>query len=71
MADLTAIMDPDLYVLGGGVSEAGRILLNPIIDSYQAAVVARAYRPSATIVLAELSNDAGLIGAADLARRLV
>jgi glucokinase len=71
MADLTAIMDPDLYVLGGGVSEAGTILLNPVIDSYQAAVVAHAYRPSATIVLAELSNDAGLIGAADLARRLV
>jgi glucokinase len=71
MADLTAILDPDLYVLGGGVSEAGSILLNPVIDSYETSVVARAYRPKARIVLAELSNDAGLIGAADLARALV
>jgi glucokinase len=71
MADLTAILDPDLYVLGGGVSEAGSILLNPVIDSYETSVVARAYRPKTKIVLAELSNDAGLIGAADLARALV
>ena len=71
MADLTAILDPDRYVIGGGVSEAGDILLAPLVEAYEAALVARAHRPAASIVLAELSNDAGLIGAADLARALV
>jgi len=71
MADLTAILDPDLYVLGGGVSEAGAILLDPVVEAYESSVVARAYRPAARIVLAQLSNDAGLIGAGDLARALV
>ena len=71
MADLTAILDPDRYVIGGGVSEAGDILLAPLVEAYESALVARAHRPAASIVLAELSNDAGLIGAADLARALV
>jgi glucokinase len=71
MADLTAILDPDRYVIGGGVSEAGDILMKPLAEAYHAAVVAPAHRPAATIVLAQLSNDAGLIGAADLARGLV
>jgi glucokinase len=71
MADLTAILDPDRYVIGGGVSEAGDILLTPIIEAYEAAVVARAHRPAVSITLAQLSNDAGLIGAADVARALV
>jgi glucokinase len=71
MADLTAILDPDLYVLGGGVSEAGNFLLGPVVEAYEANVVAHQYRPAARIVLAQLSNDAGLIGAGDLARALV
>lgn len=71
MADLTAILDPELYVLGGGVSEAGDLLLAPVVEAYEQSVIAREYRPSAQIVLAQLSNDAGLIGAADLARALI
>ncbi len=71
IADLTAILDPDRYVIGGGVSEAGQILLEPLVEAYEGAVVARAHRPAAQLVLAQLSNDAGLIGAADLARRFV
>jgi len=55
-------------VLGGGVSEAGRLLLDPTITAFEQLLTGRGRRPMALVVLAELGNDAGLVGAADLAR---
>lgn len=69
MADLGALFDPDVFVLAGGVSEAGDVLLSPARKSYEQLLTAREYRPIAPVKLAELGNDAGMIGAADLARR--
>lgn len=68
MADLGALFDPDVFVLAGGVSEAGDVLLSPARKSYEQRLTAREYRPIAPVKLAELGNDAGMIGAADLAR---
>ncbi|VEI13543.1 ROK family glucokinase [Trueperella bialowiezensis] len=68
MADLGALLDPEVFVLAGGVSEAGSVLLTPATDAYRERLTASQYRQIAPVVLAELGNDAGIIGAADLAR---
>jgi glucokinase len=69
LADLTAILDPGCFVIGGGVSEAGEMLLGPARATYENSVTGRTYRQLADIRQAELGPDAGLIGAADLARQ--
>jgi len=69
MADLAAILDPDCFVIGGGVSEAGDLLLDPARAAFEKALTGRGYRSYADIMIAELGADAGLVGAADLARK--
>jgi glucokinase len=69
MADLAAILDPRMFIIGGGVSEAGALLAVPARESFRARLTARGHRPEAEVRLAQLGQDAGLIGAADLARR--
>jgi glucokinase len=69
IASLTAVLDPAVVAIGGGVSEAGDLLLEPIRRHFRANLTARAYRPELEIRRAELGNKAGLIGAADLARQ--
>lgn len=68
IADLAEVLDPAVVVVGGGVCEAGDLLLAPAREAYAAAVSAGAHRPHLRIVAAELGNDAGMVGAADLAR---
>ena len=68
-ASLDAVLDPHVFVIGGGVSVAGEHLLAPIRESFQRTLSARGFRPEPEFRIAELSNDAGLVGAADLARR--
>jgi glucokinase len=68
MADLAAILDPRVFIIGGGVSEAGELLVGPAREAFQAKVTARGHRPLASVRVAQLGQDAGLIGAADLAR---
>jgi glucokinase len=70
IADLVALLDPEIVLLGGGVSEAGDLLLAPTRTAFEAVLVARAHRPLARILPASLGNDAGLVGVADLARDL-
>ena len=69
MADLAAILDPALFVLGGGVSEAGELLLTPVRVNYVEQLTGGFGRPIAPVRVAELGNAAGLVGVADLARR--
>jgi glucokinase len=69
LADLAAILDPGCFVIGGGVSEAGEMLLGPARSAFASSLTGRAYRQLADVRLAELGPDAGLIGAADLARQ--
>jgi len=68
IADLAVVLDPSCFVVGGGVAEAGDLLLEPARKTYAEAVSGRAYRPLASIRQAALGNTAGLVGAADLAR---
>jgi glucokinase len=69
LATLAAILDPGCFVIGGGVSEAGDLLIRPARAAFAGALTGGPHRPHAEIRLAELGADAGLIGAADLARR--
>lgn len=62
-----AVLDPQLFVIGGGVAQLGERVLAPMRIAYETAVPAYRYRPIADFVIARLGNDAGLIGAADLA----
>ncbi|MFY9263159.1 MAG: ROK family glucokinase [Actinomycetaceae bacterium] len=68
MADLAALLDPEVFILAGGVSEAGNILLEPAVEQFESRLTACKYRHVAPVRLAELGNEAGIIGAADLAR---
>ncbi|WP_380168593.1 ROK family glucokinase [Jannaschia sp. R86511] len=67
VATFVALLDPGVVVVGGGVSDAGDLLVAPARESYEHELTGRGFRPAASIVLAELGNDAGLVGAADLA----
>ncbi len=69
IASLAAVLDPGVVLLGGGVSEAGDLLLEPTRRAFEATVPGLGHRPTLEIRLATLGNDAGLIGAADLARQ--
>jgi len=69
MASVAAILDPELVVLGGGVSGAGRLLLDPAVAAFRRQLTGRGHRPEARFAMASLGNDAGMIGAADLAAR--
>ena len=67
-ASLAAVLDPQLFVIGGGVAQAGDLLLDPIRQSFLDNLPARGYHPEPEFRIAELVNDAGVVGAADLAR---
>ncbi|OJX77080.1 MULTISPECIES: ROK family glucokinase [unclassified Leifsonia] len=67
-ASLGAVLDPQLFVFGGGVAQAGELLLEPIRLAYLENLPARGYHPEPEFKIAELVNDAGVVGAADLAR---
>ena len=68
IADVVAGLDPEVVVIGGGVSAAGELLVGPAREAYQATLTGRGFRAYARLELARFRNDAGLVGAADLAR---
>ncbi len=68
LANLAASLDPGIFVIGGGVSENGELLLAPARRAFADHLTGRGYRSEARITRAHLGNDAGLVGAADLAR---
>ena len=68
IADLAAALDPEVVVIGGGVSAAGDLLLLPARRAFSRTLTGRGFREEARLELAHFRNDAGLIGAADLAR---
>jgi glucokinase len=68
-ASFAAILDPQVFVFGGGVAAAGEKLLAPIRQAFLQTLPARGYHPEPEFRVAELVNDAGVVGAADVARR--
>jgi glucokinase len=70
IANLAAVLDPSVFVIGGGVSEAGELLLRPAREEFAHTLPGRGFREFARITKAALGPDAGLVGAADLARTM-
>ena len=66
-AFVSAVVDPDIFIIGGGVSRAGKILTDVIEERYRhyAFHISR----KTPFVLASLGNDGGMLGAALLAKR--
>ena len=69
LASMAAVLDPGRFVVGGGVSDAGDLLLGPAREEFEAVLPGRGHRPVADVVVAALGAEAGLVGAADLTRR--
>jgi glucokinase len=67
LANLANAFDTECFVLGGGLVEAGSILLDPVRASFLQLVEAAEHRPAVDIVPATLGERAGAIGAALLA----
>ena len=67
-ASIGAVLDPQRFVFGGGVASAGDLLLDPVREAYLSHLPARGFHPEPEFMTAELVNDAGVVGAADLAR---
>ncbi|MCW2164202.1 glucokinase [Microbacterium hydrothermale] len=62
-----AVLDPEVFVIGGGVAQLGADLLEPVKLAYETSLPGYGERPVAEFAIARLGNDAGLIGVADLA----
>ncbi|MEE1928703.1 ROK family glucokinase [Streptomyces sp. TRM 70351] len=69
LADLASLFDPSAFIVGGGVSDEGELVLEPIRKSYRRWLVGGQWRPQAQVLAAQLGGKAGLVGAADLARQ--
>ena len=70
LADLAQSFDPQILVVGGGVIDAGELLMGPTRSAFQDQLAQRAKFPVAEVVAAQTGNTAGVVGAADLARRI-
>jgi len=68
LSNLAAALDPGTFVIGGGVSAVGELLLAPARDSFARHLTGRGFRPPARILEARQGPLAGLVGMADLAR---
>ena len=65
VANVALTVDPDVFVIGGGVSKAGQVLIDVITKYYHkfAKIIGD---NKAKVVLAKLGNDAGIYGAAKM-----
>lgn len=64
LASVACVLNPECFVIGGGVSRAGEILLDAVLEDFNSHV----FKPCKNVEfkLAELGNDAGIYGAAAL-----
>lgn len=67
LVNLTYLLDPDLFVLGGGLIEADEVLMAPTQEAFGALLAGAAFRPQVGLAAAQLGEHAGAIGAALLA----
>jgi glucokinase len=68
IASLSVLLDPACVVIGGGVIDAGEILLKPTRESLERTMPFAGKHPSPRLIAAALGNEAGLVGVADLSR---
>lgn len=66
IANLINCFNPDIVVLGGGVTAGADVFWKPMIDAVASRAIEKALE-GCSIEISKLGNDAGLIGAAGLA----
>lgn len=64
IANIINIFQPAVFCIGGGVSKAGAVLLDPIKKKTRKLIYSRNSAVNSEITIAKLDNDAGIIGAA-------
>jgi glucokinase len=69
LANLASVVDPECFVLGGGVVEAGSVLIDSARAAFEELVEGRDRRPLAVVVPAAFGERAGAIGGALAARQ--
>jgi glucokinase len=69
LANLAAVLDPECFVLGGGVAQAGDLLVDAARATFGELVEGGERRPLAVIVPAAFGERAGAVGAALAARQ--
>lgn len=67
LAMVASVVDPEAFVIGGGVSKAGEILLTYVVPYYREYAFKQC--KDARFLLAQLGNDAGIYGAAGMILR--
>ena len=67
VASCINIFNPEVFVIGGGIAQAGDLLLDPIKRTARANAFGTLYG-SCRVVLAELGDNAGIMGGAALVR---
>ncbi|WIM66992.1 ROK family protein [Corynebacterium breve] len=65
------ILDPELIVIGGGVSRDADLFLEDAREHMSSSIVGAGFRPLPRVIRAELGAQAGMIGVADLARQRI
>lgn len=70
MADLVYVLDPEVFVLGGGLVDLGEILRSNVERHLAGMILGADHRPAVPVVAAELGAYAGAIGAAALAAEI-
>ena len=68
VANYLAIFDPSIVILGGGITQVGDLLIDPLKESLKKRVLHPRYLEGLVITTALLGDDAGLLGALALAR---
>jgi glucokinase len=67
LANLTNALDPEMFVIGGGVAASGDVFLDPVRRAFSEILYAPTLRPHPKVVVAHFGEQAGAIGAALLA----
>ena len=63
-ANIINLFQPAVLCVGGGVSRAGEALLAPLREKTARRIYSQNAKQNTQIILAQLDNDAGIIGAA-------
>ncbi|HYS42273.1 MAG TPA: ROK family glucokinase [Pseudonocardiaceae bacterium] len=71
LALIADLYDPEVVVIGGGVSESSPLFLDEAREHYATMVTGAGHRPLARIRTAQLGDDSAIVGAATLAAESV
>jgi len=63
VAEFLHIFNPSIVIFGGGVSQCGRLILDPIKESMRRNIMDKSYMDVLQITVAKLGDDAGMLGA--------